>query len=96
MPSEVIGEFVEVPRSVAILLEFAYSVLLAVGILASLFLIGCLLRQCIENWHSTSSYSLAAQANPDTNIYGDEESGEACAPLEFEDDTDEEYMRRPY
>lgn len=96
MPSEVIGEVVEVPRPVAILLEFAYFVLLAVGILAPLFTIGYLLWQCIENWHSTSSSSLPAQANSDTNIYGDEESGEGCTPLEFEDDTDEEYMRRPY
>lgn len=92
MPSEIIGEYVEVPRPVAILLVVTYFVLLTVGILASLFTIACY----IDNWHSRSSSPLASEASSDTNVYGDEESREGCAPLEFEDDTDEEYMRRPY
>lgn len=38
----------------------------------------------------------SAQAKSETSIHRDEELGEERAGLEFEDDTDEEYTRRPY
>lgn len=96
MQGDVTGEFVKVSRPVAILLETAYVVLLAIGFLASFLTAGCLLWKFLGNGRPMSPSFLYAQANSDTTKYKDEESGEERAGLEFEDDTDEEYMRRPY
>ena len=96
MSSETTGIFVDVPRPIAILLESTYVILLGLGILASLSTAGCLI------WHYLDiecpmSTSFFAAPTPSLEIrYKDEESGQERAGLEFEDDTDEEYMRRPY
>lgn len=96
MQSEVTSEFVEVPRPIAILLETAYIVLLAIGSLASIITTGCLLWKFLGNGCSISPSFLSAQVISDTKKHKDEESGEECPGLEFENDTDEEYLRRPY
>ena len=96
MSSEVIGEFVEVPRPVAIFLESVYVILLALGFLASILTASCLLWRFLGNGRPMSSFFLPVQENSESERYKDEESCEEQASLEFEDDTDEEYMRRPY
>ena len=96
MSSKVIGEFVEAPRPVAILLEIVYVVLLALGFLASILTAACLLWQFLGNGRPMSPSFLSVLANSEREGYGDEESREERAGLEFEDDTDEDYMRRPY
>ena len=95
MSNEVIGDFVDVPRPVAILLQTAYVVLLAVGFLASILTISFLLWQSLGNERPMSPSFFSIQADSDRR-YDDEESREERADLEFEDDTDEEYIRRPY
>ena len=96
MSSEVISDFVDVPRPVAIVLETAYVVLLAFGFLASIFTAGCLLWRFLGNGRPMFPSFFSIQADSDRRRYNDEESHEGCAGLDFEDDTDEEYMRRPY
>lgn len=96
MPSEVAGEFVDVPRPVAILLESAYVVLLALGFLASIFTAACLLWQFLGNGRPLAPSFLFARASSEEERYKDGESCEERAGLEVGDDTDEEYMRRPY
>lgn len=48
------------------------------------------------NGSPMSSSFLSTQTNSDQIRYMDEESCEERAGLEFENDTEEEYMRRPY
>ena len=95
MPSEITGVFVDVPRPVAILLESAYVILLALGFLASVSTAGCLLWKFLGIGCPMSTF-LATRTTSDEIRYEDEESCEERAGLEFEDDTEEEYMRRPY
>ena len=96
MQSEVTGEFAEVPRPVAILLETGYVVLLAIGVLAFALTAGYLLSKFLGTGHPINSFFLSTQVVSDTKDTEHEESGEERPGLEFEDDTDEEYMRRPY
>lgn len=96
MASEVSGDVVDVPRPVAILLEAAYIVLFAFGFLACVCTAGCLLWKFLGNGRPMFPSFLSAQAESDKGGCADEESGGERAGLEFEDDTDEEYMRRPY
>ncbi len=96
MSSEVIGDFVEVPRPVAIILETAYVVLLAFGFLASISTAGCLLWKFLGNGRPMFPSFSSMRASSDGRRYNDEESHEERAGLEFEDDTDGEYIRRPY
>ncbi len=96
MSNEVIGDCVDVPRPVAIILETAYVVLLAFGFLASIFTAGCLLYKFLGNGRPMFPSFFSLQTNSDRRRYNDEESHEERAGLDFEDDTDEEYMRRPY
>ena len=96
MPSEVIGEFVDVSRPVAVLLESFYIVLLTFSFLASVITSLCLLWNRLGNGRPMPQSLLPMQADPDDEMYKDEELYEERADLEFENDTDEEYMRRPY
>ena len=94
--SKVIGEFVDIPRPVAILLESAYVILLALGFLASVCTAGCLLWRFLGNGRPVSPCFPSAYTSADQKNYEDEGPCEERAELEFEDDTAEEYMRRPY
>lgn len=96
MSNETTGVFVDVPRPIAILLESAYVILLGLSILASLSTAGCLLWHYLDIGCPISTSFLETRTTSDEIRYKDEESGEARGGLEFEDDTDEEYMRRPY
>lgn len=96
MSSEVVGEAVDVPRPVAIILQLSYIFLLALGMMATILTFLFMLGQYIDRRLSMSSSSLFARASSDTDICRDEDSGEECTGLEFGDDTDEEYLRRPY
>ena len=96
MSSEITGVFVDVPRPIAILLESTYVILLGLGILASLSTAGCLLWHYLGIGCPMSTTFFATRTTSDEIRYRDEESGEGRAGLEFECDTVEEYMRRPY
>ena len=95
MPSKTTGVLVNVPRPVAVFLETAYVILLGLGILASVSTAGCLLWNYLGiGWPMSTSFG--PRTTSDEIRYKDEESGEERIGLEFEDDTEEEYMRRPY
>ena len=96
MSSEMTGVLVDVPRPIGILLESAYVILLGLGILASVSTAGCLLWSYLGIGCPMSTSFFAMHTTSDEIRYKDEESGEGRAGLGFEDDTDEEYMRRPY
>ena len=96
MPSDLGEEFVDVPRPIAILLLSAYFVLLALGFLASILTAGCVLWYCFST--RIVHFSRLSSMEPTSDIEGqkDEDLCEDSVGLEFADDTDEEYMRRPY
>ena len=96
MPSQVFGELVDVPHPVAILLESAFIVLLALSLLASICSAGCLLWRWLGDGHPLSPLFSSAHASSGKQRHMDEESCAERADLGFEDDTEEEYMRRPY
>ena len=96
MSSEITGAFVDVPRPVAIFLETAYVILLGLGILASASTAGCLLWNYLGIGCPMCTSFFATHTTSDEMRYIDEESCEERGGLEFEDDTEEEYMRRPY
>lgn len=95
MPTQVIGKPVEVPLPFAILMEFAYFVLIALGVLGSSITAGCLIWKFLGGGRLISSSTFVQKAS-DIESYEDEMSCEDYTGLEFENDTDEEYMRRPY
>ena len=94
MSSEITGVLADVPRPIAILLESAYVILLGLGILASVSTAGCLLWNYLGI--GCPMCTSAMRTTSDEIRDKDEESGEGRAGLGFEDDTEEEYMRRPY
>lgn len=96
MPSEVIADFVDVPRPIAILLKSAYYVLLTLGLLASMITAGCLLWRFLGIGRRIAPSFSSVRADSYMRRHRDEESGNECAGLGFGNDTDEEYMRRPY
>ena len=96
MPSETTGVLVNVPRPVVVLLESAYVILLGLGILASVSTAGCLLWNYLGIACPIFTPFFVTRTTSDEIRYKDEESGEERIGLEFEDDTEEEYMRRPY
>ena len=95
MASEVTGVFVDVPRPIAIFLESTYVILLGLGMLASVSTAACLIWNYLGIRCPMSTF-LATRTTSNEIRYKDEESCEERAGLEFGDDMDEEYMRRPY
>ena len=95
MPAQVGGEVPNVPRPVAALLQAAYFVLLAVGILCSFVTTCCYLWKFFGNRLSIPSMS-STEATSDKGTQRDEESCEESAGSEYFEDTDEEYIRGPF
>ncbi len=96
MPSEAGEEFIDVPRPIGIFLESAYFILLALGFLASILTVCCLLWNVFGTRFLHVSRSSPTEPTSDMERYRDEGLCEEYVGLEFEDDTVEEYMRRPY
>ena len=96
MPTETVGEVPDVPRPVVVFLEAAYIILLTLGILASVSTVCCLLWRFFGNRSRKAPSVTSQEASSDKETQRDEDSDEECAGLEFWNDTDEEYMRRPY
>ena len=89
MPTQVGGEVANVPRPVAALLQAAYCILLAVGILCSF------VTTCWFVWKFFGK-KLPIRFTIDKETQTDEESCEESAGSEYFEDTDEEYMRGPF
>ena len=96
MPNAVAGEFVDVPRPVAVFLEATYFTLLAFGFLASVCSTCCLLWRFFGNGRTIFPFDFSTEETYDREAPKNEEPCEECVGLEFGNDTDEEYMRRPY
>ena len=93
MPSQLLNPVVDIPRPIALLLGSTYLLLLALNLLVSLCFAGCLILRFLTNRGPLSPCFLAARTSPVGRRYG---ACEERADVGFEDDTDEEYMRRPY
>ena len=96
MPDRIVDDFVEVPGPVAVLLEFAYFILLAFGSIASIGTICYFFSEFLDNMRSSSPAIISMETTSDEEAQEDEGPDEECVSMEFENDTDEEYMRRPY
>ena len=96
MPNEVVGEVVDVPRPVAVFLEATYFTLLAFGFLTSVWTICCLLWRFFGNGRPIFPSVFSTEETYDREPQKKEQPSEECVGLEFGNDTDEEYMRRPY
>ena len=96
MPGEVVGESVEALDLVAVLALSAYFILLACSSIA------CFCTVCYVFWkyfgdrHSSSPAITSMDTTSDEVAPEDEGPDEEYVNMEFADDTDEEYMRRPY
>ena len=96
MPPQVaVGDVANVPRPVAALLQAAYFILLAVGILCSFVTTCCFLWKLLGNRLSIPSMS-STDATSDKGTQRDEESCEESSGSEYFEDTDEEYIRGPF
>ena len=96
MPREIVGEFLDVPRPVAVFLDATYFTLLAFGFLASMCTSCCLVWRYYNNRCPIFPSIFSTEVTSDKERQKAEEPCEGFVGLEFGNDTEEEYMRRPY